>query len=162
VETHRVATTDLRTVPLLVRRLGPVETDLVIAALTDLTWLGRPVAAPTDRPDLRRIETDLELPISDSSATGPVRTATYIDIGQAHRVGDHVFVENAWQSATFAPLFPVFAGELRVSGDDIVLDGRYAPPLGALGLLLDQAILRFVARRVAEAFLARLAREFEP
>jgi len=161
VETHRRATNDLTTVPLLVRRFGSVELDRVTAALTDLSWLGRPTHGPPDRPDLRRIATDLELPIRDGSATGPIRKATYIDIGQARIVGDHVFVEIAWQSAMFAPLFPVFAGMLRMSGDDIVLDGRYAPPLGTLGLLLDQAILHFVARRTAGALLARLAKQFE-
>lgn len=161
METQHLATNDITTVPLLVRRLGPVATDRVIAALTDLTWLGLRVVAPTDRPDLRRIATDLELPIRDGSATGPVRQATHIDIGRAQLVGDHVFVEIAWQSATFAPLFPVFAGELRISTGDVVLDGRYAPPLGALGLLLDKALLHFVARRTAGALLERLAREFE-
>lgn len=161
METHRLATNDLITLPLLVRRPSPVEIHRVIAALADLTWFGRPVAAPSDRPDLRRIATDLELPIRDGSATGPVRSATYIDIGQAQLVGDHVFVKIAWQSALFAPLFPVFAGELRITADDIVLDGRYAPPLGALGLLLDQALLHFVARRTASALLARLAKAFE-
>jgi hypothetical protein len=161
METQHLATNDITTVPLLVRRLGPVATDRVIAALTDLTWLGLRVVAPTDRPDLRRIATDLELPVRDGSATGPVRQATHIDIGRAQLVGDHVFVEIAWQSATFAPLFPVFAGELRISTGDVVLDGRYAPPLGALGLLLDKALLHFVARRTAGALLERLAREFE-
>ena len=161
METHRRATNDLTTVPLLVRRFASVELERVIAALTDLSWLGRPTDAPPDRPDLRRIATDLELPIRDGSATGPIRKATFIDIGQARIVGDHVFVEIAWQSAMFAPLFPVFAGTLRISGDDIVLDGRYAPPLGTLGLLLDRAILHFVARRTAGALLARLAKQFE-
>lgn len=162
MEMHRLATSDLTTVPLLVRRLGSVDLDRVIAALADLAWLGWPVSAPTDRPDLRRVATDLELPIRDGSATGPIRTATYIDIGQGKLVGDRVVVELAWQSALFAPLFPVFAGEARFSADDIVLDGRYAPPLGAVGLLLDRAILHFVARRTAGALLARLATEFEP
>jgi hypothetical protein len=155
------ATNDLTTVPLFVRRLGSVDLDRVIAALNDLAWLGRPSDGPADRPDLRRITTDLELPIRDGSATGPVRTATYIDIGQAHLVGDHVFVEITWHSALSAPLFPVFAGELRISVDDIVLDGRYAPPLGILGLVIDRALLHFVARRTAGALLARLARQFE-
>ena len=120
------------------------------------------MTSPTDRPDLRRIVTDLELPIRDGSATGPVRAATYIDMGQGNLVGDHVFVELAWQSALFAPLFPVFCGQARFSTDDIVLDGRYAPPLGAVGLLLDRAILHFVARRTAGGLLARLATKFEP
>jgi hypothetical protein len=152
---------DVTTVPLLVRRLGSVEIDRVLAALDDLSWLGRPATGHPDHQGLRRIATDLEMPIRDGSATGPIRVATYIDLGQANVVGDHVLAEIAWQSALFAPLFPVFVGELRASADDVVLDGRYAPPFGELGLLLDQAILHFVARRTAQALLARLAKEFE-
>jgi hypothetical protein len=152
---------DITTVPLIVRRLGSIEIDRVIAALDDLSWLGRPPAGWPDHQGLRRIATELELPIRGGSATGPVRIATYMDIGLARRVGDHVLVQVAWRSAWFAPLFPVFAGELRMSADAIVLDGRYAPPFGELGLLLDQALLHFVARRTALALLARLADEFE-
>jgi len=162
MEMDRSGTTDVSTVPLLVRRPGSADLDRVVRALRDLAWLGRPSAGPADRPDLRRITTDLELPIRDGSATGPVRHLTFIDIGQAHRVGDHVVVEISWQSAQVAPLFPVFAGQLRISTDDIVLDGRYAPPFGTLGLLMDRALLHFVARRTAGALLARLAGEFEP
>jgi hypothetical protein len=154
------ATNDITTVPLLVRQSGSVDLDRVIAALSDLAWLGRQSDGPAARSDRRRIATDLELPIRDGSAPGPVRTATYIDIGLAHLIGEHVFVEIAWQSALAAPLFPVFAGELRISVDGIVLDGRYAPPLGTLGLLLDRALLHFVARRTAGALLARLANHF--
>ena len=158
---HLVSADDFATVPLLVRRFSSVDVDRVVRAFSDLAWLGRPSDEPADRPDLRRITTDLELPIRDGSATGPVRQPTFIDIGQVQLVGDHVVVEIAWQAATFAPLFPVFAGELRISIGDVVLDGRYAPPLGTLGLLLDRALLHFVARRTAGALLARLAGQFE-
>lgn len=162
MEMHRLATTDVSSVPLLVRRPGSVDLDRAVSALRDLAWLGRPSVGPADRPDLRRIKTDLELPIREGSATGAVRHATFIDIGQVQPVGDQVIVEFAWLSGQFAPLFPVFAGQLRISTDDIVLDGRYAPPLGTLGLLIDRALLHFVARRTAGALLERLAREFEP
>jgi hypothetical protein len=43
----------------------------------------------------------------------------------------------------------------------MVLEGRYAPPVGKLGLLLDQALLHLVARRTAGALVARLATQFE-
>jgi hypothetical protein len=145
----------------MVRRRGSVDLGRAVAALSELAWLGPQVAAPEDHADLRRIATALELPIRDGSATGPVRQATFIDVGQAQLIGDHILVEIAWQAATFAPLFPIFAGELRISIGEIVLDGRYAPPLGALGLLLDKTLLHFVARRTASALLERFARGFE-
>ncbi len=155
------ATTELVTVPLRVRRPGTIDLDRAILALSDLSWLGRPTDGPRDRPQLRHVATDLDLPILDGSSTGPVRKAAFIDLGPARQVGDLVLVEIAWRSATFAPLFPVFAGQLSVSANDIVLDGRYAPPVGRLGLLLDQALLHLVARRTAGALVARLAMAFE-
>ncbi len=155
------ATSELVTVPLRVRRPGTIELDRVILALGDLSWLGRPTDGPPDRSQVRHVATDLDLPILDGSSTGPVRKAAFIDLGPARQVGDLVLVEIAWRSASFAPLFPVFAGQLAISANDIVLDGRYAPPVGKLGLLLDHALLHLVAQRTAGALVARLATAFE-
>jgi len=148
------------TVPLRVRRPGSIDLDRTILALTDLTWLGRLTDGPPDHPLLRRVATDLDLPILDASSKGPVRKAAFIDLGPARRVGDLLLVDIAWRSATFAPLFPVFAGQLSLSANDMVLDGRYAPPLGTLGLLLDRALLHLIARRTAGVLIARLAKGF--
>jgi len=53
-------------------------------------------------------------------------------------------------------LFPVFAGQLRIKSDRIELDGRYAPPAGSLGHLLDAALLGAVARQTGRWFLREL------
>ena len=66
-----------------------------------------------------------------------------------------------WQSDSVAPLFPVFAGRLTIRTDLLSLEGDYAPPLGRIGLLIDERILHFVARRTAQAFLARVAARLE-
>lgn len=152
---------DQTTVRLWVHRLAPIDLARTVDALRDVSWLGRLTDGVPAHPELRRVAADLELPILDGSSPVPVRKATLIDIGMAHGRGDRVLVEIAWQSASLAPLFPVFAGQLSVSESEIVLDGRYAPPLGAVGLLLDQALLHFVARRTAAALVERMAREFE-
>ncbi len=149
------------TVPLRFRRPGTIDLDRAILALGDLSWLGRPTDGAPDHPQLRHVATDLDLPILDGSSTGPVRKAAFIDLGPARRVGDRVLVEIAWRSASFAPLFPIFAGQLSISANDIVLNGRYAPPAGKLGLLLDQALLHLVARRTAGVLVGRLAKELE-
>lgn len=162
VETDAAAASEPMTVPLRVRQSGRIDLDRAILALGDLSWLGRPTDGPPDNPHLRRVATDLELAVLDGSSTGPVRKAAFIDLGPARHVSDRVLVEIAWRSASFAPLFPVFAGQLSISANDIVLDGRYAPPLGKLGLLLEQALLHLVARRTAGALVARLAKELEP
>jgi hypothetical protein len=149
------------TVPLRLRRPGSVQLDRAMVALSELSWLGRLTDGPRGRTELRQVAIDLELPILDGSAPGPLRKAMLIDIGGARKVGDLVLAEIGWQSGSYAPLFPVFSGQLLISTNDIVLDGRYAPPFGALGLLLDQALLHFVARRTADAVVERLAKEFE-
>jgi hypothetical protein len=42
------------------------------------------------------------------------------------------------------------------------LDGVYAPPGGGIGLLVDRALLHFVAQRTAIWFLERVAAEVDP
>ena len=149
------------TVPLRVSRGARIDMTRAIDALTDIDWLGPRVIRPAQREDVRRISTVLELPIFDGSGPGPIRKTALVDIGiPAARMGPLV-VQVGWQSDSLSPLFPVFAGQLRITARILVLDGFYAPPLGRLGLLIDRHILHLVARRTAEAFLARLAAHIE-
>jgi hypothetical protein len=149
------------TVPLRASRGARIDLTRVIDTLTNLEWLGPTVTGSTDRGDLRRVRADLELPIFDGSAAGPIRKTALIDLGIPAMLGDAVVVEVGWQSDSMAPLFPVFAGQLRLTESSLVLEGRYAPPFGRLGLLIDERILHFVARRTAQAFLARLTSHIE-
>ena len=148
---------DSATVPLRVARAVQIDLRCVLAALDDPSWLGRPLEAPLGHPGSRRIATDLELPVLDGSGKGPIRKSALIDLGPAQSVDGSVRVDVGWRSASFAPLFPVFAGRLQVSATRLALDGRYAPPFGKLGLLIDGVLLHLVARRTAQAFLGRLA-----
>ncbi len=134
-----------------------VELHAAVVSLSELSWLGRVDDGPAGEPDIRRVAADLELPIRDGSALGPVRKAALIDIGRPRRADGDVVVDLSWRSATLAPLFPVFAGELRIAASGLSLNGSYAPPFGRLGVVIDAALLRFVARRTAQAFLARFA-----
>jgi hypothetical protein len=148
---------DSATVPLRVARAVQIDLRCILDALDDPGWLGRPLEAPLGHPESRRIATDLELPVLDGSGTGSVRKSALIDLGPAQRVDGSVVVDIGWRSASFTPLFPVFAGHLQISANQLALDGRYAPPFGKLGLVIDGALLHLVARRTAQAFLARLA-----
>ncbi len=148
-------------VPLRASRTCTIDLTRAMEALTDLDWLGHEVDGPEEHRDLRRVNTDLELPVFDGSATGPVRKDALIDVGVPHALAGSILVEIAWQSASLAPLFPVFAGELRITPASLLLDGRYVPPFGRLGLLIDEGILHLVARRTAHAFLTRFAERFE-
>jgi hypothetical protein len=148
-------------VPLRVSRGARIEMTRAIHALADIDWLGPRVNGPAELEASRRVRTVLELPILDGSLPGPIRKTALVDIGVPAEVEGSLVVEVGWQSDILSPLFPVFAGQLRITATLLVLDGRYAPPFGRLGLLIDRHVLHVVARRTAQAFLARLAAHME-
>ena len=125
--------------------------------LASLDWLGSRVDGPASRDDLRRVSANLELAILNGKANGPIRKSALIDVGPPHVLASSVVVEIGWQSDTLAPLFPVFARYLQITATGLDLEGRYAPPFGRLGLLIDASILHLAARRTADAFLAKVA-----
>ncbi len=129
----------------------------VMEALTDLDWFGSRVDGPPPHVDLRRVSANLELAILNGNGSGPIRKSALIDFGPPLVLASAVLVEIGWHSATLAPLFPVFAGHLRITATGLDLEGRYAPPFGRLGLLIDASILHLAARRTADAFLVKLA-----
>lgn len=122
-------------------------------------WLGTPSEPPADRPGVRRYLTDLVLPLSTPGRPLEFRKAALVDLGPVVDRGSSLEVEISWQSATMAPLFPVFAGLLLVTPAGLVLEGAYAPPFGEAGMLIDRAALHFVARRTARWFLNRVGAE---
>jgi hypothetical protein len=148
--------TGLATVPLYVRQAMTIDVRHATEVLRDLQWLGE----VTVDSDVRIVSTELELRILDGSASGPIRKSVLIELGSPVAVGYAVAADVSWRSATLAPLFPVFVGRLLVTDGDVVLGGRYAPPFGQIGLLLDRSLLHFVARRTATSLLARFARQF--
>lgn len=145
------------TVPLVESHRAPLNLARALAAMTDVEWLGSVLASPADHEDWRRVSTILILPIADGSAPGPVRKGALVDLGPPVVSEQAIELEVSWQSDSMAPLFPVFGGRLRIDPTGLFLEGRYAPPFGRLGLLIDAGILRFIARRTAQAFLTRLA-----
>lgn len=145
------------TIPLFVRQVASLDLEEAAGALADLSWLSQHGDVTTVGPR-RIVPIDLELPVHDRSS--PIRKAAYLELGAPRRTADAIVVDIAWRSATFAPLFPVFAGQLIVERDALVLDGRYAPPFGQVGLLLDRGLLHFVARRSASALVSRLISRF--
>jgi hypothetical protein len=146
---------DLPTIPLDLRRRlpSPVALDRATAAFEDPSWLGEWVPKPSTA-GVGRVRTELAY----AAPTGQtVAKDALVDVGPAVRDPDSLRVGIAWRSATFAPLFPVFAGELIVESEALALHGRYAPPFGRVGLVIDRALLHVVARGTADAFLTRIA-----
>lgn len=145
------------TVALHIVHRADIDGDLARAAFADLAWLGQQADAAPDE-GWRRISMDLELPVLDGS--GPaVRKAAMVDIGGVRETHGGLSVSITWRSASYTPLFPVFAGQLEIRKSGLVLTGRYAPPFGRMGVLMDQALLHFVATRSANALLATVARQ---
>lgn len=131
------------------------------AAIEDLAWLGEPVEPGPDQGSWRRVKSVLALPVTDGSSPGPLHKGALVDVGPVERSAGLIRAAISWQSDSVAPLFPIFAGRLTIQADLLSLEGDYAPPLGRIGLLIDERILHFVARRTAQAFLARLASHLE-
>jgi len=148
-------------VRLAVSQRGRFPVAASVAAIEDLAWLGEPLAPGPDLGPWRRVKSVLALPVTDGSAPGPLHKSALIDVGPLERLGSSVRAAIGWQSDSVAPLFPVFAGRLTIQPDLLSLEGDYAPPLGRIGLLIDERILHFVARRTAQAFLARVAARLE-
>jgi hypothetical protein len=143
------------TVALYVAMIVDIDRDRARAAFAELDWLGVPTADPPGD-GWRGITADLELPVLDDS--GPaVRKAAVIEIGRVHESKGGLSVPIAWRSASLTPLFPVFGGHIEVRRSSLVLTGRYAPPFGRMGVLMDQALLHFVADRSARALLEAVA-----
>lgn len=66
-----------------------------------------------------------------------------------------------WEAADQPWLFPTFDGGLEIRPDDggtqLRLEGRYRPPLGAAGALVNRAVLNRAATASLEALLDRLS-----
>ena len=120
----------------------------------DAPWLGEP--APVQAPTVRRFLCDLELH-AGGSERALLRKSAIVGFGEPTGADGVWVVPIEWRAASLAPLFPVFAGRLRIHADGIELDGSYAPPSGRLGYLLDVALLGVAARGTGRWFLGKLA-----
>ncbi|HEX7491856.1 MAG TPA: hypothetical protein VF337_09165 [Candidatus Limnocylindrales bacterium] len=119
------------------------------------TWLGTPVEAI--RPGNHRFLTDLSFPIRDHAPSLTFKKAAFVDLGALRWMEGVCEIEIGWQSSSLAPLFPVFAGHLKLSATDLRLEGYYAPPGGEFGAALDKAFLGIAARGTARWFLEKAA-----
>jgi hypothetical protein len=117
-------------------------------------WLGELTSEPGSLP--RSFLCDLELHAGRSERV-LFRKAAIVSFGLPTRDDDGWVMDVEWRAATLTPLFPVFAGRLHIEPARIVLDGRYAPPGGSIGYLLDTTLLGAAARQTGHWFLRKLA-----
>ncbi len=129
------------------------------------TWLGEPTepraraaaddSTGRDASDMRRFVCDLRLRVSPEGRA-LFRKSAIVGLGTPRSTPAGWLVPIEWQAASMAPLFPVFAGHLRIGPGRIAIDGFYAPPFGVAGYLLDRAVLSIVAHGTARWFLTQV------
>ena len=118
-------------------------------------WLGE--VSDSERPGTRRYLSDLSFPVRERAPQLTFKKAAYVDLGEVRATPDGCVAEISWQSSSLAPLFPVFAGHLKIGPNELRLEGYYAPPGGGIGAALDRAFLNIAARGTARWFLERAA-----
>lgn len=131
-----------------------IDLDRVAVAFTsDTDWLGEPVPSATS--DTRFLACDLELRVLPDRRT-TFRKSAVVGLGEPvpDRRGWTVPIE--WRAATHAPLFPVFAGHLRLTDRRLELDGQYLPPGGTVGYVLDRVLLHIAANGTGHWFLEKV------
>lgn len=83
-------------------------------------------------------------------------------VGSPHERGDFVTVPLQWQATGFPALFPSLDGELEIarlslSNTHLGLMGRYEPPLGPVGRLLDEILCHHIVEGSVRMFLRGIA-----
>jgi hypothetical protein len=120
-------------------------------------WLGEVVEGGVDGEQERHL-LDLELRVSEQTPRITFRKAAFVDVGPASgRQHQPIRVGISWRAAGLAPLFPVFSGTLSWADGELSLDGYYAPPGGAIGVMADHLLLNVAARGTARLLLQRIA-----
>ena len=103
---------------------------------------------------MRRFALDLKLRVGgDDSALTTFSKAAYLDLGRVETTAAGWLTDIGWQTATLAPLFPVFAGRLSVEGREMRIEGLYSPPGGIVGRVADRILFHIGASGTARWLL---------
>ncbi len=86
-----------------------------------------------------------------------------VHLGEATQADDGLVIPFIWEASGPAGIFPRFEGELRLVALDperseFRLAGRYRPPPGRAGQVLNDAVLMRLAQATVRSFLRRIAR----
>lgn len=84
-----------------------------------------------------------------------------IELGTPHRMPTKTILPMSWRAAGAEGLFPALEADLEVAGlgpsrTQLSISARYRPPMGALGRVLDRALLHRVAEATIKDFLDRV------
>jgi hypothetical protein len=119
------------------------------------TWLEE--AAVRAHRGAQSVEAKLRAEIGRRPVKASLKKRVRFEVGKIEHVDKKLVIPLTWQAIGFAGLFPVMDAviELHRAGRDrtrLVFWGRYDPPLGRAGDLVD----RFVAHEAAEASVRKL------
>ncbi len=126
------------------------------------TWLAPHVTAAAAKGEAIRLRL---------GPTGPswFGKTVAVSLGDPDATGDTLRIPIAWEATGPSALFPRFEGTILLNEVDperceLLLSGRYRPPLGRAGQLLDDTLLAYVARATIRSFLRSVAHglEFAP
>lgn len=94
----------------------------------------------------------------------PIYKHVRLDVGRVRVTSLHesVMLPVTWTAEGGPPLFPKMEGTLHIDpyGSEstrLTLNARYDPPMGALGNLLDRALMHRVAQSTMDDFIGRLS-----
>jgi len=121
------------------------------------SWLSPLAVAAAEEGDALRIR------LGPLSALPLLSKTARVTLGEPAGTTDDVIVPLSWEATGPRGAFPVLHGDLRVAPlgaqrTQITLEGRYEPPLGAIGRRLDTIVLHRVAEASVRNFLELVAR----
>jgi hypothetical protein len=108
----------------------------------------------------------LFMSVSTSDGELTVRKRVQIDLGAASSRGEGVVIPLSWWATGAERLFPTLDADLEIMpmGPDqamLTLMGRYEPPLGSVGRVVNRFVLHRIAEACVRSFLRRTATNLE-
>lgn len=92
-----------------------------------------------------------------------VAKSVEIELGPAYRIPSKAVLPLTWKATGAEGLFPVLEADVELAAlgaerTQLSISGRYRPPLGAVGRVLDRALLHRVAEATLKDFLDGVGR----
>ncbi len=90
-----------------------------------------------------------------------VEKAVAIELGEPYRIPSKTLLPIAWHATGAEGLFPSLEADIEVAAlgphrTQLSISARYRPPMGAVGRVLDRALLHRVAEGTIKDFLDRV------
>lgn len=100
------------------------------------------------------------------SGPGMVAKEVTLELGEPLRAADHTSLPLSWWATGTPTLFPTMEAELTIAaiGPDltqVTFQGSYKPPLGAVGRVLDRALLHRFAEASVKDFVDRVIEQLD-